>query len=60
MALGFEDIPVTYRLRNEAKKVLMHHSYGEFDDFARPTLEELYLLKGLVEGAIYEAQKLKG
>ncbi|NCQ51740.1 hypothetical protein GW796_07580 [archaeon] len=49
-----EITPITQEFLLKVKKYGLYHSYGEFDGFRDPSLQELMILKGLLEGAIYE------
>ena len=49
--------PVTQEFLSTAKKMCTYHSYGEFEGLRVPSLAELYQLKGLLDGAIYELSK---
>ena len=53
--MTYDDVgPITQEFCSMAKKCCTHHSYGEFEGLRYPSLGELYVLKGLIEGAIYE------
>ena len=42
-----------------AKKTFVYLSYGEFDGLRVPTLAELYVMRGLIDGAIVELRDIK-
>ena len=54
--LDEHDFPITFATAKTAKDILLFHSYGEFNGFKCPSIPELYLLRGLIDGAIYELQ----
>ena len=54
--LDKSDFPITWEAASLAKKTLLFHSYGEFDGFRKPAIGELMMLKGAIDGAIFELQ----
>lgn len=58
MSNDYDDAgPVTKELCVTAKKMFIYLSYGEFDGLRVPAVAELYLLKGMIDGAIFEMTK---
>lgn len=49
--------PIIEEFLIKAKRFGMYHSYGEFEGFHEPSMAELLILKGLLDGAIHEKQK---
>lgn len=53
-----EDVgPIIKEFSSAAKRYCTHHSYGEFDGLRYPSVAELYILRGLIDGAIYEQKQ---
>ena len=58
MSNDYDDAgPVTKELCVTAKKMFINLSYGEFDGLRVPAVAELYILKGMIDGAIFEMTK---
>ena len=49
--------PVMKELCMAAKKTFIYLSYGEFDGLRVPAVAELYVLRGLIDGAIAEQRE---
>ena len=52
-----DDDEITKAFLIEAKRKCIFMSWGEFDGLRVPSLEELYILRGLLDGAIAEQTK---
>ena len=57
LELNSIDNPITWEAAALAKKTLMYFSYGEFDGFKKPSVAELRMVKGAINGAIAELSK---
>lgn len=49
--------PIMRELCSTAKKTFIYLSYGEFDGLRVPAIAELYVLRGLIDGAIAEQRE---
>lgn len=49
--------PLTEEFLSAAKRTCTYHSYGEFEGLRDPSIGELYVLRGLLEAALYEKTK---
>ena len=48
------DLPATAMVCKLAKDKLMMFSYGEWEGFKKPSVPDLFALRGAIDGAIYE------
>jgi len=49
--------PITESLLTAIRKNFVYLSYGEFEGMRNPTVAELYMIRGLIDGAIEEKRK---